>query len=267
MVNIKNKNILVVAAGPTVKKYWDKIEKFIKDTNPIVIGCNNITHIVEPDIHFWGSAKRWKKYGHLVGKKSNIIFQYNFSKKLIKKHWHGSYETFNFESRKWKFGSDDKNSYQYKRCCIRNKNGKISGCFYEAVAKVLLWSYLNGVSKIDIVGNDGYTFYTKECLEAGKESQHCYGEGHTDGYTYQYCRKKDWDKYKSLRLIYKYAKKKYGFGFSIITPTIFEEFYNFNVLKIQKEYNQQKWKEPLPGEYKYLYYDCLKNRKLEKTIF
>jgi len=224
-------------------------------------------HIVKPDIHFWGSAKRWKKYGYLIDDNSNMMFQHNFSKKMIRKYWKGSYGVFNFEGRKWKYGSDDKSSYQYKRCCIRNKNKKVYGCFYDAVSKMLLWSYVQGAKEINIVGNDGYTFYSKGTLESGKESQNCFGEGLTQGYIYEYNRKLDWDKYKTLRMICKYGMKKHNFNFSIITPTIFEEFYDSFILNIKADSNMQKWIEPSPKEYKNLYFDCLKNRKLEQGQF
>ena len=45
MISIKNKPVLIVAAGPTIKKYWNKIQKFIDDTKPITIGCNKTSYI------------------------------------------------------------------------------------------------------------------------------------------------------------------------------------------------------------------------------
>ena len=141
------------------------------------------------------------------------------------------------------------------------------GCFYDITTKAVFWSYVHNASKITIVGNDGYTFYTKEQLDSETQSQHCYGEGNTDGYTYLYCRKKDWDKYKSLRFLYKYGIKKFGFGFEIITPTIYEEFYNPKILNIEPDINQQKWIEPSIDEYEKLYVKSKKDRKLPKEHF
>ena len=132
---------------------------------------------------------------------------------------------------------------------------------------MLLWSYMHGANKISIVGNDGYSFYSKEYLESGKGSQNCFGEGLTQGYVYEYNRKLDWDKYKTLRIVYEYGMRKRGFGFDIITPTIFEKFYSPNILNIERDVNMQKWNKPAPEEYKSLYFDCLKNRKLGENQF
>ena len=267
MVSVKNKSVLIIAAGPTVSKYWNKIEKFIKDTNPVIIGCNNIMHIIKPDIHFWGSPKRFKKYGHLLDKKSVLMFSAYISETTIKKYWKGKYETFNYKARSWKYGSDDKKSYQYKRCCMRVKNGKMYGCFYDTATKAAFWSYLHGASEINFVGNDGYTFYTKQQLDSKEERQHCYGKGMTDGYTYLYCRKKDWDKYKTLRLLFEYGIKKHKFGFKILTPTIYEDFCDLSILKIDPDVKMQKWIEPSSKEYKDLYFKSKEKRKLSKKHF
>jgi hypothetical protein len=265
MIKIKNRAILIIAAGSTVKKYWDKIEKFIEENNPITIGCNNIMQLIKPDIHFWGSSKRWKKFWHLVDKDSKLMFPHYFPKKTIEKRWKNKYGMFGCEPRGWKFGSEDKNSHAYKRCRMTVKKGKMRGCFGDIATKAIFWSYMNGSSMIYLVGNDGYSLYLKEDYKNGIESQHCYGDGFTDGFTYDYGRRRDWLKYKTLRELSSYGKKKYGFSFEIITPTIYEDFYNYDILKIKKEPNCQKWIEPSTDkERKYLYEGCRRNRIISK---
>ena len=39
---IAKSHVLVIGSGPSTAKYWDKIEKFIEEHNPITFGCNNI---------------------------------------------------------------------------------------------------------------------------------------------------------------------------------------------------------------------------------
>jgi len=262
MINIKGKHILIVGAGQSVKKYWDKIENFITNNDVTTIGCNNIMEIFVPNIHFWGSKKRFRKYGHLTSKKSSVIFQNNFSKKTIRKHWRGNYNIYHIDPRLWKYGSDDKKSYEYKRCCMREKNGIMRGCFCSAGSKAIFWSYMKEARKISIVGMDGYTFYKKKHLESGVEAQHLFGEGITNGFTYEYNRKIDWDVYKTLRVLSKYGKKKYKYIFEIITPTVYDEFYNQSVLNIGQDPNGQKWTEPKKKEYHKLYFGSKKNRVL-----
>lgn len=267
MINIKGKHILIMGAGYTIKKYWDEVEKFIKDNDVVTIGCNHIMNIIVPDIHLWGSSKRFRQYGHLTSKKSSVIFQSNFKEKEIKKHWKRDYDTYHIDARLWKYGSDDKNSYAYKRCCMRKKKNIMVGCFCSAGSKAIFWSYMKGAKKISIVGMDGYTFYSKADLEADKKTQHCYGKGFSNGFNYEYNRKIDWDVYKTLRLLKIYGRKKHKFDFEIITPTVYEEFYNPNILNVKTDDSMQKWVEPTKKEYKQLYFDSKKNRVLSDNEY
>ena len=75
MIKIKGREVLIIGSGPSLRKYNNKIKQFIRDKSPITIGCNNIIDFIIPDYHFWGSTKRWKRYGNCINKKSILIFQ------------------------------------------------------------------------------------------------------------------------------------------------------------------------------------------------
>ena len=255
MIDLREKHVLVLGTAPNVKKHWDKIEKFIKDNDIITIGCNNITGVTIPDIHFWGSTKRFRKFGMTTSKKSSVIFQNNFPKKTIRKYWKKKYDIYNIDPRLWKYGSDDKSSYEYKRCCMREKKGVMRGCFCSAGSKAIFWAHMQGATKIMVAGMDGYTYYSKEDLESKNKGQNFFGMGFTSCFSYFYNRKIDWDIYKTLRLLKEYGSKKYGFNFEIITPTIYEEFYNPDILSIDYDSEMVKWKEPAKKEYKQLYFN------------
>ena len=138
MIDIKGKFVLIVGAGSTINKYNKEIKKFIQDNKPIVIGCNYITDFIIPDIHFWGSAKRWRKYGYVTNKKSQVLFPSNFSEKTIRKFWKGDYQLFYGVIRHWKYGSDKGKNYKFDRCCMRIKKGKILyGCYLDAVTRMI----------------------------------------------------------------------------------------------------------------------------------
>lgn len=241
---IKNKHILIAGSAPSLKKHWDKIEKFIKENNIITIGGNHVSNIFAPDYHFWGCDRRWKKYGNLVHKDSVLIFPPTEREKVIRKHWSGYYEKYDTKKRPNKSYKNMKSIYH---------------CFKNIVMVAIFWAYNKGVKKISIVGMDGYTLYSKKDLNDKKSSQHCYGKGNTDGFTYEYCRKKDIAYYERLKHLYKYGEKKHGFGFEIITPTIYKRFYNPNILKIKETYNV---KEPSMLEKKKLK-NAEKNRKID----
>jgi len=257
---IRNKHVLVLGSGFNSKIHKDKILKFIQDNKVVTFGCNHITNILIPDYHFHGSKKRWAKYGQFVSKKSILVISIHLPEKMIRKYWKGPIKKFKIRDRIWRFGSDNSNSKEFKRCQVYYKGGKMFGCFRDVGSCAIFWAYIQGASKISIVGFDGYTMFPEKQLKKKKVSQHCYGEGFTDGTSYLYSRKKDWDKYKTLKLLYKYGKKRWGFGFEIITPTVYEEFYNPSILKIKKDPNFQKWEEPTKKEYYNLYFTCMKDK-------
>jgi len=236
---IKNKHVLIIAAGSMVKKYWDKINRFIKENNVVIVGCNSINQILVPDYHFWGSTRRWKKYGKNINKNSILILPPNFAKKMIRKYWKDSYKIYNPPER------------------LPGSNTKIHKIIYYYFKNItmvaILWAYQKKASKISIVGMDGYTFYVESQLKSKEHSQHCYGKGFTDGQDYVLCRRKDIRNYGRLKNLYKYGKSKYGFYFEIITPTIYVKFYNSSYLNIKEKYIGKK-----------LSFDKKKNLKIGK---
>ena len=218
----KDNHILIIGSGRSIKKYKNKIKEFIKENRVIIIGINHIDNIAEPDYHFWGSSHRWRKFGKFASKKSLLIFPSDFSKKLIHKHFDGDYKKYKTGERPYGF---DKKIYK-----------TIYHCFKNTLMTAIFWAYSNKFSKIDVVGMDGYTYYPEKELKNKKYSQHCYGKGYTDGQTYKFGRKKDVDYYNKLKMLYKWGKKKYRFGFEILTPTVYVRFYNSDILKIEEKY-------------------------------
>jgi len=260
---IKGQHVLVICSGSSLKKYWNKVENFIKENDVITFGCNYITDFLIPDYHLWGSTKSWNAYGHLCSEKSTIVISEHFPKKELKKYWKGSYKVFKNVQRLWKPGSENKKSKEYKRCCVRYKSKKMFGCVRDIGTWAIFYAYIKGASKISVVGQDGYTLYSKKDLNSEFESQHCYGFGNTTCFTYRYSKRNDWFKYRSMKLLYKYCKNKYGFGFEIITPTIFRDFYNSDVLNIPEDPSWQKWEEPVTKEERnslYLYKNILEKK-------
>ena len=78
---IKKQHVLVIGSGPSLKKYWNRIERFIKENKVITFGCNNIMNFLDPDYHFWGSTRIWEKYKDNVSNKTTIVTSKHFSKK------------------------------------------------------------------------------------------------------------------------------------------------------------------------------------------
>lgn len=245
---IKNRHVLIAGAGSSLKKYWDKIQKFSCEENAVTIGCNFICDVFIPDYHFWGTNKRWNKYGKGINKGTVLIFPPGQTKEMVERYWDGPFETYDTDTRVHK---------------SHRKKPDIYHCFENIAMVSVLYAYEKGASKISIVGMDGYTFYSKEKLVGMKESQHCYSYGFSDmedkpkymgknqmDINYARGRKKDIFNYKNLKKLVSYGKKKYGFKPEIITPTVYKSFYNPSVLDIQEKYDG---KSPSPKEKPELY--------------
>ena len=228
-MKIKKSHVIVIGSGSSIKKYWNKIDSYIKNNNCITFGCNNINRIFIPDYHFWGSSKRWMRFGKLIDKKSKFVFPQEWSEKLIHKHYKGDVIKFEY--------------CKNKKFAYKNK------IMYGDIQNIGMWAiffaYTRGASKVSVVGIDGYTLYSKQELDDKIESQHCFGNGHSIGiglrkkdskgktkHDFADSKNRDNINYKNLIGLHKYLKKTYGFSFEIITPTIFKEFYNSSVLAI-----------------------------------
>ena len=245
---IKNNHVLIVGAGSSLAIYWDKIKEFIDKNRVITVGTNRINHILTPDYHLWGDPRVYRNFGNEINKKSILILGQNIDTENRRSHWLGPYKTIKFTRLHWKDSYNDPTHRFYGEGDIKynKKTKEFHGVFRTIGTLAILWSYIKKASKISVVGMDGYTFYSEDELrEKNKEErQHCYGKGFTDAFArnmsrdklknknkshefYKLAVKKDRDVYRTLRSI-----KKYGVEFEILTPTVYKDFYDSDVLGI-----------------------------------
>jgi hypothetical protein len=257
MKEIKKSHAVIIAPGYTLFVYKDKILKFIEQNNVVIFGCQNMSEFIIPDYHFWSDLLRLKEFGHLINEKTIPVFNCFLHKEEIYKFWKKDYLIFKKQPvegrvRTSHWTKNEPFSYkskEAKRCRIYTRKGKIYGCIRDIGTIAVFWAFIQGASQVTMIGFDGYTLYRKSDLDNKIVGQHFYGKGHTDGFTYEWERKQDWDRYRTFHLLYKYCKMKFGFGFEIITPTIYNEFYNPSVLNIEFNPNLNIWKEPKEEEY------------------
>jgi len=212
-INIKDRYVMIVGAGGTVKEYKDKIVDHIKINNIITIGINLMTFLCIPDYHLWTNKQRYATQHDCISKKSKLLFGCRMPENLIKKHWDGDFERVDYVNE-----SDLLISY---------KDGCIYGNFRTAGILAIMIAYINGAKKIEVVGMDGFTLYDKIKLDNKEVNHHCYGSGYTDDASWEKCVGKDKLVDDGL-----HALKDYGVDFKILTPTKFEDFYDSNVLGI-----------------------------------
>lgn len=208
----KGREILIVCAGSTVKKYNHKIKEYIKKYNPIIFGINNTTDYFIPNYHLYTNTKRFRNFGHKIHKKSQILLSYGLNLKLIKDTI-GSreYTLINFTDMK-------------EGVPIGYRKGKIFGFYRTAGNLSIMISHLMGSSNITIVGMDGHTLYNYEDVKSGKKSHHCYDEKYVP-FPLDICKKKDGITKGVLQSL-----KNYGVQFRILTPTVYKNFYDGTIL-------------------------------------
>lgn len=203
----KGESALIIGAGATIKTYKEQIDLFINKTAPFTIGINNMTDFWVPMFHVWTNNQRFRTYGKNINSKSNLLLGSNISLKVVKEI------------------IGDRNYVLLNRVDrsgvpISYKNGTIYGYFRTAGCLSIMLAHLMGAKAIHVVGMDGYTFHDQKDVMAGKESQHCYGSGHTDTANWKACIDKDNIINNVLMSI-----KDYGINFNIITPTKYNDFY------------------------------------------
>lgn len=212
----KDNNIIILCSGRSVLDYKKRIERFIKEQNCVTIGINNITHLFVPDYHVWTNARRWRAYSSCIKAESKLLLGPSIKNNMIPSK---------FKKNVTRIEKVDKIGTP-----LDYKDGVIYGHFRNAGVLSIMIAHIMSAKNIFVVGMDGHTKNDIKDLKAGKESQHCYGEGYTDGKSWANCIKADGlgnDNLHSLR--------EYGISFTILTPTIHEEFYDGTLLGIENE--------------------------------
>lgn len=203
----KGNSVVIIGAGGTLSDYGDKIRNFIKDKDLKTIGINNSVAFYVPDYHVWTNTGRLKEFGGNINPSSRVLFGSNIKKDVIQKIWPNKYISIPYTDK--------------EKTKVKVAANHIYGNFRTAGCLSIVLSHVLGFDNIYIVGMDGYTYHDWAKLIGGNESQHFYGKGLTDKNTKEICEEKDKRVSDALNSI-----SSYGVKFSIITPTVFEKFYD-----------------------------------------
>ena len=215
----KGRPMLVVGGGGSVRDGESSISKFIEEKNPVLIGVNKLMPYVTPKYHLWTNTQRYRDMGNCIDPSSIMLFGSGLSKKIIRMHYtKDDYIVVNYTSDLKKAKSET----------IRYSKGKIYGHIRTAGCLSIMICHLFEASDIFVVGMDGFTLHEKDELDNCEENQHCYGAGYTDKDGWDVCVQKDKIVYDNLRDL-----NNYGISFKLITPTVFDEFYDVSVLGVK----------------------------------
>ncbi len=250
-IKIEQKHVLIVCPGYNSKIYKEKIRKYIKNKNDmVIIGCKNIGNIINHHYCIWGDYRGFSHFYKKMNVNAIPIFTKTPSYKIIKKYWGGYYELYKVEA-----SSRGKGAYAYDdiKFSYNKKTNTIIGRFKTTGCHAIFLAFCYKAKKISIVGMDGYSFNSMEKLIQGEKDhligQHSYGRGFTN-YKNRTMVKRSWKKIEldsnKIKKIYKefkkndlivnkvlFALKKYGVKFEILTPTVFKDFYNPTILGIE----------------------------------
>ncbi len=203
----KGRRALIIAAGSSIREYENKIEKFILEEKPIVIGINNITDFFIPNYHLWTNTKRFRNFGKNILHESEILLGAGIHLKTVREVLGPvDYTLINFTDMK-------------EGVPIGYEKGKILGFFRTAGCLSIMIAHLMGCKDVSIVGMDGHTFHNYKDVQAGVKSHHCYKENYKP-FSKEMCIKKD-----QIIVGVLSSLKNYGINLKILTPTIYKEFY------------------------------------------
>jgi len=207
----KGRTGLVICAGSSIKTYKPEINKYIKETNPVVIGINNISHLYTPEYQLYTNTQRFRNFGQNINNKSKILLGSGISIKLVKEIiGNRDYTLINFTDK--------------KRIPIKYSKGKIVGHFRTAGCLAIMILHLMGVKKVDIIGMDGHTFHNYRDVVSGSKSHHCYEEDYKP-FSKEICVDKDALINRILNSL-----TEYGIKISILTPTVYDKKYQGELL-------------------------------------
>jgi len=153
-LSIKDKHLgkkfLIIANGPSIVKFKDKINKLIQKQGLVTIGCNFLKGIYEPDYHLFVNKKRFLKYATSVSKNSTLIVPTFFGRRMVVENYAGVAQYIQI-----------KPYSSLKRPPVEEINQ--CSVYLNVGVSAILTAFQMGAQEIMAVGMDGY-----ESQEPGK---------------------------------------------------------------------------------------------------
>ncbi|MFZ2025185.1 MAG: hypothetical protein WAV51_02815 [Microgenomates group bacterium] len=209
----KNKRFLIIANGPTIKKYKKTINKLIKKEKLVTIGCNYLEGLYKPNYHIFVSKKRFLRYSSTVDNRSILLIPSYFGKNLVNENFIGKREYI-------EIALVDRSEHSLISDIVQNH------AYLNVGVAAILTAIQMGAKEILVVGMDGYKdkktkeiqyFYNEDGLKEDKEVS-----------------SKKYENFSvQLDLLSDYLVVK-GIPLFIITPTSHIKFYK-NLLKINNK--------------------------------
>jgi 4-hydroxy 2-oxovalerate aldolase len=197
----KNKDFLVLANGPNLKNYRDKIDEFIKKYDPVILGANYLEDLFIPHYHAFNNKKRFINYYHYTNPRSMLMLGPNLHPKIT-----GIEPGRDFEE--LIYINSNKNRFDIIDGIITSNCRTIS-ILLIGIAIVM------GAERIFAVGMDGYFIKGSD--------YHFYSEDEAEDI--EIIKEKHNESYRHLMEIENYLEIQNKEGIHILTPTSYDRFF------------------------------------------
>lgn len=94
----QGREFIVLANGPSLKAYQPKIQKFIDQYRPVVLGANFLNDLFVPDYHAFNNLKRFKAYVDSVKPESKLLLGINLPEEAISDYVEREWEPLVFRN-------------------------------------------------------------------------------------------------------------------------------------------------------------------------
>lgn len=201
----KGKDFLVLANGPTLAEYKDKIKMFIDKYDPIILGANYLGGLFKPHYHAFNNKRRFIKYVNIVVPESKLLIGQHIEKSFIRGYTKREYEVLYYK--------DVLDAH------FDIQNGVIQANCRTISILLLGIAIVMGAKRIFSVGMDGY-------MNFGPQSDfHFYAERDEQMIDREFVLTRHRWCEAFINQIDRYLTSRKKEGIIILTPTSYKEFY------------------------------------------
>lgn len=197
------REFLVLANGPSLNTYSDKIGAFIEKHQPIVLGANFLGRLFVPHYHAFSNKRRFMDYIKNVHPDSSLLLGSNFEEEFIREHTDRPFEWLVFQNVLGDFDIIDG---------VITANCNSVSVLLCAVALVM------GARCVFVAGMDGFTGLMQQ------DSRHFYEET-DEPQQDELVLERHRQNYYYLEMINNYAEQHGQEGIHILTPTSYSKYY------------------------------------------
>jgi 4-hydroxy 2-oxovalerate aldolase len=199
----RDKDFLILANGPTLTKYKEKIDRFIVKHDPIILGANNLSGLFKPHYHVFNNKKRFSMYADTIAMESVLMVSQYFEDEFVREYTSRTYERMYYKDR-LDLNFDIRDGVVQSNC--------------RTISVLLLGvAIVMGAKRIFAAGLDGYLTRANEGIHFYKEIAELADEDMLVE-LHQQC-------LKFIGQIDQYQIKKGLEGIHILTPTDYKAFY------------------------------------------